>query len=45
MSYEEEDTYMLVLDDGAHTLQSMIQFIKLYSQILTADGILIREDN
>ena len=35
---------MLVLDDGAHTLQSMIQFIKLYSQIMTDDGILIIED-
>lgn len=33
-----------VLDDGPHTLESMIQFIKLYSQILTDDGILIIED-
>ena len=33
-----------MLDDGPHTLQSMTQFIKLYSQILTDDGILIIED-
>ena len=33
-----------VLDDGPHSLESMIQFIKLYSQIMTDDGILIIED-
>ena len=33
-----------MLDDGPHTLESMIQFIKLYSQIMTPDGILIIED-
>ena len=33
-----------MLDDGPHTLESMHQFIKLYSQILTDDGILIIED-
>ena len=33
-----------MLDDGPHTLESMIQFIKLYSQIMTEDGILIIED-
>ena len=33
-----------MLDDGPHTLESMKQFIKLYSQILTDDGILIIED-
>ena len=33
-----------MLDDGPHTLQSMIQFIKLYSQIMTDDGILMIED-
>ena len=30
-----------MLDDGPHTLESMKQFIKLYSQIMTEDGILI----
>ncbi len=33
-----------MLDDGPHTLESMVQFIKLYSQIMTDDGILIVED-
>jgi hypothetical protein len=33
-----------MLDDGPHTLGSMKQFIKLYSQIMTPDGILIIED-
>ena len=33
-----------MLDDGPHTLESMKQFIKLYSQVMTDDGILIVED-
>jgi len=33
-----------MLDDGPHTIESMIQFIKLYSQVMTDDGILIIED-
>jgi len=33
-----------MLDDGPHTLESMQQFIQLYSQIMTDDGILIVED-
>ena len=33
-----------ILDDGPHSLESMKQFIKLYSQIMTDDGILIIED-
>jgi len=33
-----------MLDDGPHTLESMKQFIKLYSQTMTDDGILIIED-
>lgn len=33
-----------MLDDGPHTLDSMKQFINLYSQIMTEDGILIIED-
>jgi len=33
-----------ILDDGPHTLESMKQFIRLYSQIMTDDGILIIED-
>ena len=34
----------LLLDDGPHTLESMKQFVKLYSQIMKDDGILIIED-
>jgi cephalosporin hydroxylase len=33
-----------MLDDGPHTLQSMKKFIKLYSPMMTDDGILIIED-
>ena len=33
-----------MLDDGPHTLDSMKQFIRLYSQLMTEDGILIIED-
>jgi cephalosporin hydroxylase len=33
-----------MLDDGPHTLESMIKFIQLYSQLMTEDGILIIED-
>lgn len=33
-----------MLDDGPHTLESMIKFIKLYSGLMTDDGILIIED-
>jgi len=33
-----------MLDDGPHTLESMKQFIRLYTQIMTEDGILIIED-
>ena len=33
-----------MLDDGPHTLESMKTFIRLYSQIMTDDGILIVED-
>ena len=33
-----------MLDDGPHTLKSMIQFINLYSQLMMDDGILIIED-
>ena len=33
-----------MLDDGPHTLESMKQFIKLYSQLMTPDGLLIIED-
>ena len=34
----------MMLDDGPHTLESMIQFIELYTQVMADDGILIIED-
>ena len=34
----------LVIDDGPHSLESMKQFITLYSQILADDGILVIEN-
>ena len=41
---EKNVKFDMMLDDGPHTLESMKQFIKLYSQLLTDDGILIIED-
>lgn len=34
----------MMLDDGTHSLESMKQFIKLYSEVMTDDGILMIED-
>jgi len=36
--------FNFIVDDGPHTLESMLQFIRLYSQLITDDGILIIED-
>jgi cephalosporin hydroxylase len=36
--------YDILIDDGPHTIESMKQFINLYSQLMTDDGILIIED-
>lgn len=41
---KSNNKFDFMFDDGPHTLESMIQFIKLYSQIMTDDGILIIED-
>ena len=41
---DKDIKFDLILDDGPHTLDSMKTFIKLYSQIMTDDGILIIED-
>jgi cephalosporin hydroxylase len=40
----KEIKFDFMLDDGPHTLESMKQFIKLYSRLMTDDGILIIED-
>jgi hypothetical protein len=34
----------MLLDDGPHTLDSMIKFIELYSDLIADDGILVIED-
>ena len=34
----------IMIDDGPHTLESMLTFIKLYSNVLANDGILVIED-
>ena len=39
-----DNRFDMVLDDGPHTLDSMITFITLYSKVLKDDGILIIED-
>jgi hypothetical protein len=41
---EKNIKFDMLLDDGPHTLKSMIQFIKLYSQVMAEDGILVIED-
>jgi len=33
-----------LLDDGPHTLDSILKFVKLYSQVMADDGILVIED-
>jgi cephalosporin hydroxylase len=40
----KEIKFDFMLDDGPHTLESMKQFIQLYSRLMTDDGILIIED-
>jgi predicted O-methyltransferase YrrM len=42
--YKKKLKFDMILDDGAHTLETMIKFVELYSKILTDDGILIIED-
>jgi cephalosporin hydroxylase len=41
---DKDVKFDFLLDDGPHSLESMIKFIKLYSQIMADDGILIIED-
>ena len=42
--FNKKIRFDFMLDDGPHTLESMKQFINLYSQIMTENGILIIED-
>jgi hypothetical protein len=41
---KENLKFDFMLDDGPHTLESMKTFIRLYSKVMTDDGILIIED-
>ena len=38
------EKFDIMVDDGPHTIESMVTFIKLYSQLLKDDGILVVED-
>lgn len=40
----ENKKFDFILDDGPHTLESQEEFIKLYSPLLSKNGILIIED-
>jgi len=37
-------SFDIVLDDGPHTLESMVTFVTMYSRVLKSDGILVIED-
>ena len=37
-------TFDIIIDDGPHTLDSMITFMKLYPKLLSNDGIIVIED-
>lgn len=41
---EKNLKFDFLLDDGPHTIESMIQFIHLYTQVMKDDGILAIED-
>lgn len=34
----------IIVDDGPHSIESMVKFLKLYSQVLKDDGIMVIED-
>jgi hypothetical protein len=36
--------YDILIDDGPHTIESMVSFIVQYSQVMKEDGILVIED-
>lgn len=40
----KEMRFDMLLDDGPHTLESMISFVQMYSKIMKDDGILMVED-
>jgi len=42
--YEKNLKFDFLIDDGPHTIESMIDFIKLYTPLMSKEGILIIED-
>lgn len=40
----QNKNFDIIIDDGPHTLESMIKFIKLYHQVLALNGIMVIED-
>jgi len=40
----KNEKFDIIVDDGPHTIQSMVSFIKMYSQVLKEDGIMVVED-
>lgn len=40
----KSDRFDIIVDDGPHTIESMVRFLKLYSQVLKEDGIMVIED-
>jgi len=40
----KEPRYDIIIDDGPHTIESMINFLQIYSKVLKNDGILVIED-
>lgn len=44
-NFKENNTFFdVIIDDGPHTFESQRNFIKLYSNLLTENGILVIED-
>ena len=42
--FNKNRRFDVMIDDGPHTLESMLKFIRLYSHLMTDNGILIIED-
>jgi hypothetical protein len=40
----KKERFDIIVDDGPHTIESMVRFLKLYSQVLKEDGIMVIED-
>lgn len=40
----KSERFDIIVDDGPHSLESMIRFLKMYSQVLKEDGVMVIED-